>query len=71
MIELIHHLSSIYNKKIIPIAIPQFFLSMVCYLQQYLKFKIGIYPDQLKRLEALKENSTPPNYVRTLKEVFS
>ena len=71
MLELIHHLSSIYNKKIIAISVPQFVLSLVCFLQQYLKLKIGIYPDQLKRLKEKKENSTPPSYVRTIQEVFS
>ena len=71
MLQLIHHLAKIFNKKIITIPIPQFLLSIVCFLLQIFKLKIGVYPDQLKRLKAKKENSTPPGYVRTITKVFA
>ncbi len=71
MLQLIHHLANIFNKKIIAIPIPQFVLSIICFLQQFLKLKMGVYPDQLKRLKAKKENSTPPGYVRTITKVFA
>ncbi|MBS4043587.1 MAG: NAD-dependent epimerase/dehydratase family protein [Chitinophagaceae bacterium] len=71
MLELIHHLAKTFNKKIIAIPIPQFVLRIICFLQQFLKLKIGIYPDQLKRLIAPKPNSVPPSYIRTIKETLS
>jgi nucleoside-diphosphate-sugar epimerase len=71
MLQFIQHLAKIFNKKIIAIPIPQFVLHIICFLQQFLKLKIGIYPDQLKRLKAKKENQTPPDYVRTIHEIFS
>ncbi len=71
MLELIQHLSKIFNKKTFPIPIPQFVLSIICFLQQFLKLNIGVYPDQLKRLRAAKEHHESPSYVRTFKEIFS
>lgn len=71
MLGLIHHLKFILNKKTIVLPIPKFILKIVCWLQQFLKLKIGIYPDQIKRLSVPKKNSVPPNYVRKMEDVLS
>lgn len=71
LLAFINHVTKLLNKKIIAIPIPQFLLSSVCFLQQLLRLNIGIYPDQLKRINAAKSNSNPPSFIRTLKEVFT
>lgn len=69
--SLFQALSKSLNKKPILISIPIWILSFVCYLQKFLQLKIGVYPDQLKRLKARKKYTLPPTYVRTIKEIFS
>lgn len=64
----IQHIASLFNKKNIFIPIPKFIIQVICFLQQFFKLKIGVYPDQLKRLQIPKENVTAPEYVRTIKE---
>ncbi len=71
MLHFIQHITTLINKKNIIIPIPQIILQFICFVQQFLKLKIGIYPDQLKRLQVPKENIIPPVYVRTIKEFIS
>lgn len=67
-LEFITTVSRILNKRITTIPIPLFVLQFVCFIQQYLKLKIGIYPDQLKRLMAVKENVNPSGSTRKITE---
>ena len=71
MQHFIQHIAIRFNKKNIFIPIPKFIIEAICFLQQFLKLNIGIYPDQLKRLQTPKENATAPDYVRTIKEFIS
>ncbi len=71
MQHFIQHIASLFNKKNIFIPIPKFIIEAICFFQQFLKLNIGIYPDQLKRLQTPKENATTPEYVRTIKEFIS
>jgi nucleoside-diphosphate-sugar epimerase len=54
------------HPKLIPI--PTFVISMVCFIQQFSKLKIGIYPDQMKRLSVKKIHITPPSFVKKVIE---
>lgn len=71
MQHFIQHIATLFNKKNILIPIPKFIIEAICFLQQFLKLNIGIYPDQLKRLQTAKENTTAPDYVRTIKDFVS
>ena len=68
--QLIQQLSSIFQRKIILIPIPSFIIKWACAIQKTLQLRIGIYPDQFKRLKAPKENTSPPSYIRSIQEVF-
>jgi nucleoside-diphosphate-sugar epimerase len=56
------------HPKLIPLH--AVFIKLVCFVQQFLKLPIGIYPDQMKRLSVKKEQSAPPSFVKKINEVI-
>ncbi len=68
--EFLETISSSLNKhpKLIPLN--TFSIKIICFVQQFLKLPIGVYPDQMKRLSVKKEHSIPPAFARKITELI-
>jgi nucleoside-diphosphate-sugar epimerase len=68
--EFLETISSSLNKhpKLIPLH--AILIKLVCFVQQFLKLPIGVYPDQMRRLFVQKEHSIPATFVRKITEVI-
>ncbi len=68
--EFLKSISNSLNKHPILIPLPAYFIAFICFLQYYLKLRIGVYPDQMKRLSVKKQHITPPNFVNKISDII-
>ena len=68
--EFLKIISSSLNKHPKLIPLPAVFIKLVCFVQQFLKLPVGVYPDQMRRLSVKKEYSIPPAFVRKITEMI-
>lgn len=68
--EFLATISASLNKhpKLIPLH--RVFLELICFKQRFLKFPIGVYPDQMKRLSVKKEHTPPPAFIKKVTDVI-